>query len=46
MEFNEDESRALYLKLLDLGYKARYRGIGAGKDFMFYKTSVFGTDVL
>jgi len=46
MEFNDDESRKLYLKLLDLGYTARYRGIGAGKDFLFYKTSVFGTDVL
>ena len=46
MEFNEDESRKLYLKLLDLGYVARYRGIGAGKDFLFYKESVFGNEII
>ena len=46
MDFNDDESKKLYLKLLDLGYTARYKGIGAGNDFLFYKTSVFGTDAL
>lgn len=46
MDFDEEESRKLYFKLLNMGYKARYRGIGAGKDFLFYKTSVFGTDIL
>ena len=46
MEYNKEESRKLYLKLLDLGYTARYRGIGAGKDFLFFKTDVFGSDIV
>lgn len=46
MDFDKDESRNLYLKLLDLGYAARYRGIGAGKDFLFFKENLFGLEVL
>ena len=46
MDYDEEESKQLYLKLLKLGYVARYRGIGAGKDFLFYKESVFGKDVI
>lgn len=46
MDFDMEDSRKLYLKLLNLGYSVRYRGIGAGKDFLFFKTSVFGSDVL
>jgi FkbM family methyltransferase len=41
MEFNTDVSRQLYLKLKNLGYQAQYRGIGGGKDFLFYKKEVF-----
>ena len=44
MDYDEEESRKLYLKLLDLGYIAKYRGIGAGKDFLFYRKDVFGTE--
>lgn len=46
MDYDTEESRKLYMKLLDLGYIARYRGIGAGKDFLFYKERTFGKDVL
>ena len=46
MEYDEEESKDLYLKLLNLGYVARYRGIGAGKDFLFYKKDVFGDQVI
>lgn len=46
MDFNKEESRKLYMKLLDLGYASRYRGIGAAKDFLFFRTSVFGADIL
>lgn len=46
MDFDAKESRELYLKLTDLGYSSRYRGIGAGKDFLFFKTSVFGANIL
>lgn len=46
MDFNQEESRKLYMKLLDLGYTSRYRGIGAGKDFLFFRTDVFGSDIL
>lgn len=46
MDFDKEESRKLYLKLLNLGYVARYRGIGAGKDFLFFKENVFGSEVL
>lgn len=46
MDYNKEESRKLYLKLLNLGYTARYRGIGAAKDFLFYRAEVFGTDTL
>lgn len=46
MDYDQKESRDLYLKLLNLGYVSRYRGIGAGKDFLFYKKDVFGTEVL
>lgn len=43
MDYDKEESRKLYMKLLSMGYEARYRGIGAGKDFLFFKKSVFGS---
>ena len=46
MDFDKEDSRKLYLKLVNLGYAVRYRGIGAGKDFLFLKESVFGSKIL
>lgn len=46
MDFDEEESRKLYMKLLDLGYSSRYRQIGGKKDFLFFKTDVFGANAL
>ena len=46
MDFDKEESRKLYMKLYELGYTSRYRGIGAGKDFLFFKTDVFDAGLL
>lgn len=46
MDFDEEESRKLYMKLMNLGYISRYRHIGAEKDFLFFKKDVFGEDAL
>lgn len=46
MDFEKEESRKLYMKLYELGYTSRYRGIGAGKDFLFFKTDVFDAGLL
>lgn len=45
MEFASDFSRNVYLKLKDMGYVSQYRGIGSGKDFLFYKYDVFAGGV-
>ena len=46
MDFDEEASRKIYMKLHELGYESRYRVVGEGKDFLFFKTEVFGSDLL
>jgi hypothetical protein len=41
MEYNSELSRNLFIKLHELGYESQFRGIGGGKDFLFYKKAIF-----
>lgn len=46
MDLDKEESRKIYMKLYEAGYTSRYRGIGAQKDFLFFKKDIFGDDIL
>lgn len=46
MDLDKEESAKLYMKLYDAGYTSRYRGIGAKKDFLFFRKNIFGDDFL